>query len=111
MKYTEINRVKQTVNALNRLLKKYTDYDDLVKDLQECDGIINGYTVCINEFWDGEAKELYNIDGSDGFDLDFGLMGFTIYRDGKSGIKLNENASYYLYNEKEDFTDNIDIEL
>lgn len=111
MKYTEINKVKQTVNALNRLLKKYTDYDDLVKDLQDCDGVINGYGVYINEFWDGDTKAIYGIEGSDGFDLDFGFMGFTIYRDEKNGIRLNKNATYYLYNEKEDFTDIIDIEL
>lgn len=111
MKYTEIKETEKTVHALVRLLKKYTDYDDLVKDLNECGGILNGYTVCISEFYDGDAKER-GIDGSDGFDLDFGAMTFTIYRDNiNNDFYVCENANYYIYCEKDDITDVEDIEL
>lgn len=111
MKYTEIKETEKTVHALVRLLKKYTDYDELVKDLNECSGIINGYSVAIKEFWDGDAEER-GLDGSDGFDLDFGFMVFTIYRDNvNTDWRLCENASYYIYNEQDDITDIEDIEL
>lgn len=111
MKYTENEMIKQTTETLKGILKNFNDYDELVSFFDNGKGLFDGYGYSINEFWDGDAKEFYGIDGSDGFDLDFGLMGFTIYRDGKNGIKLNENASYYVYNEQEDDTDVIDIEL
>lgn len=115
MKYTESETVKQIVDDLREFLSDYDNYDKLVEDLDKGTGVIkvlgHKYSYSINGFWDGDAKEFYGIDGSDGFDLDFGFMGFTIYRDGKSGIRLCKNATYYEYESGQDFMGITDIEL
>ena len=46
----------------------------------------------------------------DFFDVDIGLMGFTIYKDEEDGFRVCENARYYVY-ENDEVVDTIDIEL
>lgn len=46
----------------------------------------------------------------DFFDVDIGLMGFTIYKDKEDGFRVCENARYYVY-ENDEVVDTIDIEL
>ena len=38
-------------------------------------------------------------------------MGFTVYRTEDNGCRLCENASYYEYDEEDDYTDTIDIKI
>ena len=50
------------------------------------------------------------VEHEDFFDVDIGLMGFTIYKDEEDGFRVCENARYYVY-ENDEVVDTIDIEL
>lgn len=95
--------IKETIREVEHLLDIVKDYDDIIKILSK--SIYNGYTVGANEFYEDDNIK------SVGFDLDFGNMGFTVYRTEDNGCRLCENATYYEYDEEDDWTENIDINI
>ena len=95
--------IKDTIKTLLNLLNIVDDYDDLLKILSK--GTYDNYSTNINEFYEDDEEK------STGFDLDLGLMGFTIYRTENNGHRLCENATYYDYDENDDWTENIDINI
>lgn len=95
--------IKETIQEVEHLLDIVKDYDDIIKILNK--SIYNGYTVGANEFYEDDDTK------SVGFDLDFGNMGFTVYRTEDNGCRLCDNASYYEYDEEDDYTDIIDIKI
>lgn len=95
--------IKNTIRTLLNLLDIVDDYDDLLKILSK--GTYDNYSTNINQFYEDDEEK------STGFDLDLGLMGFTIYRTENNGCRLCENATYYEYDENDDWTENIDINI
>lgn len=95
--------IKDTIKTLLNLLDIVDDYDDLLKILSK--GTYDNYSTNINQFYEDDEEK------STGFDLDLGLMGFTIYRTEDNGHRLCENATYYDYDENDDWTENIDIKI
>lgn len=45
------------------------------------------------------------------FDVDVGLMCFTVYKDEEDGFRICENATYYIYGDNGEIEDTIDVEL
>lgn len=101
--YGTQEEIKNTIRTLLNLLDIVDDYDDLLKILSK--GTYDNYSTNINQFYEDDEEK------STGFDLDLGLMGFTIYRTEDNGCRLCENASYYEYDEEDDYTDTIDIKI
>lgn len=72
-------------------------YDQVKIALDRADG--NDYSVVIvNE-------------EEDFFDVDVGLMNFTIYKDEEDDFRIGENATYYIYGDNGEIEDTIDVEL
>ena len=99
------NEIKITVATLKENLAKFSDYDEVEKFFDRDDNMIDGCTSFVNRFYTDDPNK------PAGFDLDFGNMGFTIYRADDNSFYLNQFASYYLYDEADDETDIIDVDI
>lgn len=97
--------IQETIDALMKLLDTVKDYDDLRKILDNKRGTYDNYSVAVNEFYEDDENK------SVGFDLDFGYMGFTIYRGENNTHRLCNNATYYYYDEQDDYTETIDVKV
>ena len=97
MKLKVIQEISDTVDYLFELIcgqdLSYEQVKQTLMDNPEQDYTIN----IVNE-------------GEDFFDVDVGLMGFTIYKDSEDGFRVCENARYYVY-ENGEVVDTIDVEL
>lgn len=97
MKLKDIQEISDTVDYLYELIcgqdLSYEQVKQTLIDNPEKDYTIN----IVNE-------------DEDFFDVDIGLMGFTIYKDEEDGFRVCENARYYVY-ENDEVVDTIDIEL
>lgn len=51
------------------------------------------------------------VEHEDLFDVDVGLMCFTIYKDEEDGFRICENATYYIYGDGGEIENTIDVEL
>ena len=51
------------------------------------------------------------VEHEDLFDVDVGLMCFTVYKDEQDGFRICENATYYIYDDNGEVEDTIDVEL
>lgn len=96
----KIRRMRNIVNTYDFLCEVICDkgltYDQVKVALERADG--NDYSVAIVN----EEEDL--------FDVDVGLMTFTIYKDNEDGFHICENATYYIY-ENDEVVDTIDVEL
>lgn len=98
MKIQIMKNIVDTVDYLYGLIsgEGYT-YDQVYQILQ--DNFEQEYTVnIVNET-------------EDFFDVDIGLMNFTICKDEQDGFRICENATYYIYDTDGGITDTIDVEL
>lgn len=98
MKIQIMKNIVDTVDYLYGLIfgEGYT-YDQVYQILQ--DNFEQEYTVnIVNET-------------EDFFDVDVGLMNFTIYKDEEDGFRICENATYYIYGDNGEIEDTIDVEL
>lgn len=98
MKIQIMRNIVDTVDYLYGLIsgEGYT-YDQVYQILQ--DNFEQEYTVnIVNET-------------EDFFDVDVGLMNFTIYKDKEDGFRICENATYYIYNRDGEVEDTISVEL
>lgn len=97
MKLKDIQEINDTVDYLYELIcgqdLSYEQVKQTLIDNPEKDYTIN----IVNE-------------DEDFFDVDIGLMGFTIYKDEEDGFRVCENARYYVY-ENDEVVDTIDVEL
>lgn len=93
-----MENIVDTVDYLYGLIlgEGYT-YDQVYQILQ--DNFEQEYTVnIVNET-------------EDFFDVNIGLMSFTIYKDEEDGFRICENATYYIYGDNGEIEDTIDVEL
>lgn len=51
------------------------------------------------------------VEHEDLFDVDVGLMCFTVYKDEQDGFRIGDNATYYIYGDNGEVEDTIDVEL
>lgn len=86
----KIQQMKDIVDTYDFLCEvicgKGLTYDQVKIALERADG--NDYSVAIVN----EEEDL--------FDVDVGLMNFTIYKDEEDGFRLCENATYYVPREE-----------
>lgn len=96
----KIRRMRNIVDTYDFLCEvicgKGLTYDQVKVALERADG--NDYSVAIVN----EEEDL--------FDVDVGLMTFTIYKDDEDGFRICENATYYIY-KNDEVVDTIDVEL
>ena len=87
MKIQQMRDIVDTYDWLCEVIcGKGLTYDQVKVALERVDG--NEYSVCIvNE-------------EEDFFDVDVGLMNFTIYKDEEDGFRICENATYYVPREE-----------
>ena len=98
MKLQQMRDIVDTVDFLTETIcGQGLTYDQVKIALERADG--NDYSVVIVN----EEEDL--------FDVDVGLMNFTIYKDEEDGFRLCENATYYIYNTDGEVEDTIDVEL
>lgn len=104
MKIQQMRDIIDTYDFLvETICGKGLTYDQVKVALERADG--NEYSVVIvNE-------------EEDFFDVDVGLMNFTIYKDEEDGFRLCENATYYMTSQETDgtlttyFDDPLSVEL
>lgn len=98
MKIQQMRDIVDTYDFLCEVIcGKGLTYDQVKIALERADG--NDYSVAIVN----EEEDL--------FDVDVGLMNFTIYKDEEDGFRLCENATYYIYNRDGEVEDTISVEL
>lgn len=98
MKIQQMRDITDTYDFLvETICGKGLTYDQVKVALERADG--NDYSVAIVN----EEEDL--------FDVDVGLMNFTIYKDEEDGFRLCENATFYIYNTDGEVEDTISVEL
>lgn len=105
MRVEQMKYVCDTVEYLKNLL-----YEHRGKTFEQIKDVLNN-----------EDCKLYSIDitneEEDLFDVDVGVMNFTIYKTDNNGFRLCENATYYMTSQETDgtfttyFDDPVSIEL
>ena len=106
MKIKYIKEIADTVDFLYILLS-----DDIIT------GERLSYEQAKERLADYDEKEytveiIHDDDEQGFFDVDVGLMTFTIYRNDDGGYRINKNATFYTYNTGSSLDcDTIDIEL
>lgn len=97
----KIRRMRNIVDTYDFLCEvicgKGLTYDQVKVALERADG--NDYSVAIVN----EEEDL--------FDVEVGLMTFTIYKDEQDGFRICDNATYYIYGDNGEVEDTIDVEL
>lgn len=98
MKLKDIQEISDTVDYLYELIcgqdLSYEQVKQTLIDNPEKDYTIN----IVNE-------------DEDFFDVDVGLMCFTVYKDEQDGFRICDNATYYIYGDDGEIEDTIDVEL
>lgn len=102
-----ISQMRDVINTYDYLCElicgKGLTYEQVKEELNKADG--NDYSI-----------EIVN-EEDDFFDVDVGLMNFTIYKDEEDGFRICENATYYRTSHETDgtfttyFDDPMSIEL